>query len=353
MDREITQELIEEAASNPDNEIAADLSERTVVYLDQKAWGAIRVDASNGYPNDISFGDLAERSVDEADFVYPFSLENLIETTSAANIDFKSETLKTMMHLSTNYSIRNYLQVLDHEAKNFVCKRYDLLPELDSRSFVFGKGIIHMIGKWEVQSDGDVPEEKMEKVKNQFARVLKDEEVNRRLIQSSLIVEDMPGVSPADRKDYEEGYQEIVQHVDETLALEDHEGRGLYLSDVFIDRMIPRIRQCCVELDLEMLPLFLSDPHKLSFEDFFSQFPAFYTYATLCFAVDAHSERNPDFNDVLDISQLAVAAPYADIVVTEQFFGGMLYRFEINKAFDTTVFTNIDEFGMFLRERLS
>jgi hypothetical protein len=94
------------------------------------------------------------------------------------------------------------------------------------------------------------------------------------------------------------------------------------------------------------------DPRQLSFEAFFRRFPAFYTYSTLHFAVDAHTDRGPEFNDVLDISQLAVAAPYADIVVTEQFFAGMLHRFDVGDAFDTEIYQDVDAFRHFLEETL-
>ncbi len=89
--------------------------------------------------------------------------------------------------------------------------------------------------------------------------------------------------------------------------------------------MMPRVRGYCRDLGLNPL------------------WPILY---------DAHTDREPEFNDVLDISQLAVAAPYADIVVTEQFFAGMLHRFDVGDAFDTEIYQDVDAFRQFLEETL-
>ena len=47
-----------------------------------------------------------------------------------------------------------------------------------------------------------------------------------------------------------------------------------------------------------------------------------------------------------------MAAPYADIVVTEWFFGGMLYKFNIEETLDTKIFTDTKQFAAFLEKRL-
>lgn len=79
--------------------------------------------------------------------------------------------------------------------------------------------------------------------------------------------------------------------------------RSKYLVDVFIERMMPRVRECCRGLCLSPLSLILYDPRQISFEAFFGNFPAFYAYTNLCFAVDAHTNREPEFDDLMDISQ--------------------------------------------------
>ena len=351
MDREISEELIEEAVTNPDNASPADLSDKTIVYFDQKMWGELR-DARTS-TNTGSLDQLATRSVEEADFVYPFSLENLIETTSASDTEFKIDVFDLMMELSKNLSIRNYLNVFDQEAIAYVCERYELLSEIDTRAYVFGKGTAYAAGEWEIQTNSDIPEEKMKQVKEEMIKVMRDQEVNRRLLLSRAILDDAPGVSDENREEYEERYQKNVQQVGGLLELDDDVERSKYLADVFIKWMMPRVRECCRDLGLSSLPLILYDPRQLSFEAFFREFPAFYTYTNLCFAVDAHTDRGPDFNDVMDISQLAVAAPYADIVVTEKFFGGMLHRFGIGNAFDTVIYQDVADFSSFLESILN
>lgn len=91
MDEEITKELIDEAVSNPANASVTDLSDKTAVYFDQKAWGATWEAANSLCADEITLDTLAKRSADELDFVYPFSIENLIETTSADDLEFRTE----------------------------------------------------------------------------------------------------------------------------------------------------------------------------------------------------------------------------------------------------------------------
>ncbi|WP_254762258.1 hypothetical protein [Natrinema marinum] len=350
MDEDIPKELIEEAVSNPKNDVDADLSDKTIVYFDQKAWGATWEATNSSDADNVSLDTLTKRSGDELDFVYPFSIENLIETTSASDLEFKTNLFDTMMDLSGNRSIRNYLDVFDHEVRRYLCEWHELLPGLDTRSFVFDEGLVHVGGDWRIKAEGDM--EVPEGFEEEFEKVLKDEEINRRLLQSRALSEEAPGVSDEERREYKERYRENVQEADGELDPDSDEDRRLYLADVFAERMMPDLRQYAFELGFHPAEPVMTDPYQRSFEAFFQQFPAFYTYATLCFAADARRNNDPEFNDVLDISQLAVATPYADIVVTEQFFGGMLYRFGINEAFGTDIFTDVSEFESFLRERL-
>ncbi|SEQ04188.1 hypothetical protein [Natrinema salaciae] len=350
MDEEIPKELIDDAVASPNNEAVADLSDKTVIYFDQKAWGATWEAANSVGADATTLDTLAKRSADELNFVYPFSIENLVETTSASDLEFKTELFDIMMDLSGNLSIRNYFDVFDHEVRRYICKWHELLPELDTQSFVFGEGLVHVGGDWKIKTEGGM--EVPEGLEEEFEKVLRDEEINRRLLQSRALSEEAPGVPNEEKKEYEERYRENVQETEGELDLDSDEDRSLYLADVFGERMMPDLRQYAFELGLHPAEIVATDPYQRSFEAFFQQFPAFYTYATLCFAADARRNNSPDFNDVFDISQLAVAAPYADVVVTEQFFGGMLYKFNIGETFDTEVFTDTEQFIAFLQERL-
>jgi hypothetical protein len=253
-----------------------------------------------------------------------------------------------MMDLSGNRSIRNYLDVFDHEVRHYICEWHDLLPDLNTRSFVFGEGLVHVGGDWRIVAEGD--SKVSEGFEEEFEKVLRDEEINRWLLQSRAMSEEAPGVPEEEKTEYEERYRENVQ--EGYLDLDSDEDRSLYLADVFADRMMPDLRQYSFELGFHPAEMVMTDPYQRSFEAFFQQFPAFYTYATLYFASDARRNNDPEFNDVLDISQLAVAAPYADIVVTERFFGGMLYKFNIGETFDTEVFIDTEQFAAFLEKRV-
>ncbi|WP_436932659.1 hypothetical protein [Halosimplex halobium] len=120
-----------------------------------------------------------------------------------------------MMDLSRNHSIRNYPYVFDHEARRYIGERHNLLPELDSKSYVFGKGTAHAAGEWRIESEEDV----LEEVMDEFTEVIREGEVTRRLLHARL-TEDAPEVTPEHRREYEDRYREKVQEVGEELDLE-------------------------------------------------------------------------------------------------------------------------------------
>ena len=69
------------------------------------------------------------------------------------------------------------------------------------------------------------------------------------------------------------------------------------------------------------------------FSDFFMQFPTYYTHLNLPLGHDFHWHRDIEANDLNDVMTLAVAIPYTDVVVTEEFFAGIAAHQDISNRF--------------------
>jgi hypothetical protein len=75
------------------------------------------------------------------------------------------------------------------------------------------------------------------------------------------------------------------------------------------------------------------------------QFPTYYTHLDLILGRDEHRGRDIEANDLYDVMALAVAIPYTDVVVTEEFFAGVAYKQGLPDRFDSTVLTDLQGFA--------
>lgn len=323
-----------------------DVSEKTTVYFDQKVWGTLTEDREDIDVNE--FYQITKRSAEELDYIYPFSIENLVESSSHPDSNFTSQVYTLMMELSKNYTIRNMESVLDYEAINYVCKHHPLLLELDMNSVVIGRGLLNLGGDWTLQ-----PEELVDDyMLKEFKKILDDQDVNRQILLSEMMVEDAPGVTDEEKERYTRQYREKLEEMDTDLDFNDDTDRSLFITDIFEYRMLDRLREVCEGLGSSLEGLILETVNPNSFEGFYRQFPTFYTYANLSFSTEAHRNRKPEFNDILDMTSLSTAAPYCDIIVAEKFYSGMLYRHRIPEIYNTRVFDTVLKFAQYLREEL-
>ncbi|TKX72154.1 hypothetical protein EXE46_16115 [Halorubrum sp. GN11_10-6_MGM] len=203
---QITQEMANDALSKEGE--SSDLSDKTAVYFDQKVWGNFVEEDSN--VDSDAFLELTKKSVEDGGFIYPISIENLIETGSHPDREFTEEVYEIMAELSQNYTLRYLESVLDYEAINFICSRHPLLLSLDMRSTVIGKGLVNVGGDWTIKPEEKVDEEMAEL----FKRSIEDDDINREILLSDEMIEDAPGVTPEEKEQYTEQYRAAMREND-------------------------------------------------------------------------------------------------------------------------------------------
>jgi hypothetical protein len=341
---QITEEMVNEALSKEGD--GGDVSDKTAVYFDQKVWGNFVEEDSNVDSDD--FLELTKKSVEDGDFIYPISIENLIETVSHPDREFTEEVYEIMAELSQNYTLRYLESVLDYEAINFICSRHPLLLSLDMKSTVIGKGLANIGGDWTIKPEETVDEEMAEL----FKRLVEDEDINREILLSEGMIEDAPGVTPEEKEQYTEQYRAAMKENDAEIDFNDDTDRSLYITEVFERRILTRLQHYCEQLGFDYRRLIIETFNPYSFEQSYGKFPTFYIESNLSFSTESLDRREPEFNDILDITSLSVAAPYCDVVVGERFFTGMLHRYDVEEKYDTKIFGSVVDFHDWLKAEL-
>jgi len=317
-----------------------DLTGTTIVYLDQKEWGHLLDGCSSDTSSYSGVFETVSRSIDEGDVIYPFSIENLVETGKHGSRDFRKELFEIIFEVSRNYSVGNFFHVLNYEAKAYLHRQDPDREPIDPKQRVFGKGLLFPHGEFDLKPDDWLTDEQVERLK----RVLSSDEVNEHLIRSDGLINLETETDFTEVDEYLENIEEARQSAkDGGLNPDSERHRQDYMVDAFREMMLPRLRYHADDLGLDIVSIITIDGFGADFDEYFSQFPAFYVYGTLAFARDAHLDRDVELNDLWDITSLATATPYADIIVTEQFFGGMLHKYGINDRFDTAVLFDVKE----------
>jgi hypothetical protein len=323
-----------------------DVSDKIAVYFDQKVWGSFVEEDSNVESD--AFLELTQKSVNDANFIYPISIENLIETVSHPDREFTEEIYEIMTELSQNYTLRYLESVLNYEAVNYICSRHPLLLSLDMKSTIIGKGLANVGGGWRVTPEDAVNDE----IREMFRKVVEDDNINREILLSDGMIEDAPGVTSEEKERYTERYRAKMRENDAEIDFNDDTDRSIYITEVFERRMLIRLQHYCKQLGFDSRRLIVETFNPYSFEQSYSKFPTFYTESNLSFTNESLSRREPEFNDILDITSLSVATPYCDVVVGERHFTGMLHRYDIGEQYDTKIFGSVMKFYNWLEDEL-
>jgi len=328
--------------------IDLDLDSRTLVYLDQNAWGYLlegSLDENSAYRDAYK---AVERSTEELNYVYPFSIANLMETDSHLDRQFRENMYDLIFELSNNYSLRNHLDVQQIEIYTYVFSKTPYLWEIDARNEVIGKGIIYPHGDFRLK-----PEEWLsESERDKFHRILQSDIVNKHIFDSDEIGEYVTENHPHENQEYIENIEEIREGITPTGAEGSEQERVDHVISSFKSRMLWELIWIGEIFGANIGSYIRDDIDMGGMLWFYAHFPAFYTYAHLSLGRLSHIDRDIEYNDLADIMSLSVATPYCDAVVTEKFFGGMLHKYEIDKLHDTDIYFDVRELANQIEDEL-
>jgi hypothetical protein len=328
LDKETFEEIL--AAPEP----TLDKDETTIIYLDQKIWGQLhagRHDPDSRYTDAYETVRLA---VDDGDAICPYSIARFMETDAHHDDTFRWELYELMIDLSNNFCMRNYFNAIGAEIMAYIFRHVDLLPEIDPADQIFSRGLVEPHGHPRITSDGD-PIEGEWKVH----KFLQSEQVTRQMIQSDDFFDDIPELrDEVARAEYVETLESIREEA-EDIANTDEKRREQLIIESFRNDVLPVLIRTAEQLpiDVDIISIITRDTAFSGFDEFFNQFPTYYSHLDLILGRDFHRHRDIEANDLEDVMALAVAIPYTDVVITEEFFGGVAHQQDLPDRFDTMV----------------
>lgn len=355
MQEELEQDTIDEVLSSPEPQL--DRTTTQVHYLDQKIWGQLHDGKHN---TDSKFTDayhIVKQSVDQDTAIYPFSIVHFKETNEHADPTFKRQLYEIMVDLSNNYGIRHYLTLKHDEIFAYITKHVDWLPNEAATPKVVGQGLAFAHGRYKLTYNGDqeIDQEELDLTREQIKKFTRSEYATRMLIRDQAFLEPATPDRDTDpaRRDFIDNLESGRQEARE-LADTDEDRRKILIARSFADDVLPHIASIAQQFEVDHREIIEHDMHTATdFDDFFAQFPAFYTHLNLTLGRDFHWDRRVEINDLEDIMALAVAIPYTDTVVTEEFFGGVAYQRGLPDRYDTTVLTDLRQLADYLTEKSS
>lgn len=343
MFEDLDRETIEEILDAP--EPTLDRDDITIIYFDQKIWGQLHAGRHDSESRHTDAYETVREAVKRGDAICPYSIARFLETDAHHDDTFKRELYELMIDLSNNFCMRNYFDAIGAEITAYIFRHADLLPEIDPSGQIFSRGLVEPHGHPRITSDGN-PIDSEWKVH----KILRSEQVTRQMIKSDHFFDDVPEPwDEEERAQYVETLESIRKEYDD-IADTDEERREQLIIESFRNDVLPGLLHTAeqIPLDVDLLSIIARDTAIKGFEDFFMQFPTYFTHLDLILGRDFHRHRDIEGNDLNDVMALAVAIPYSDFVVTEKFFAGVAHQQNLPDRFDTTIRTDLQDLAIHL-----
>lgn len=337
MFEDMDKETVKDILNAPEPTLNRD--ETTIVYLDQKIWGQLHDGRHNPDSPHTDAYEIVQQAVNNGDAICPFSIARFFETDPIQDKSFKQELYELMIDLSNNFCLRNYFDAIGAEITAYLCRHVDLLPEIDPADQVFGRGLIDPAGRPRITLDGEPIDDEWK-----IHKILRSEEVTRQIIQSDNHLSYTPEPDEDEQTEYVETL-ETKREEAKDIADTDEERRQELIIESFRNDVLPGLLHTAEQLpiDIDIWKVITRDTAFKTFDDFFAQFPTYYTHLNLILGRDFHRSRDIEANDLEDVMALAVAIPYTDFVATEEFFAGVAHQQDLPDRFDTTIRTDVQD----------
>lgn len=306
------------------------------IYLDEFLWINIR-DYYQGKPRAKEYAGfiaLAERNIDNGEWIFPLSLWHHEETKNTGNADKRNSLAQIQQKWSKSWTINSCIQIKNIELDAGISGR-----KLEKHD-VIKQEWPNMFG----HSYSEIFHENLEKMKvdlsdedrQQLFRVYRNLPEHDNIFTSMAI--DHSSLDPM--KNEQLAYLDSLRNLNSQQKLTKCEILLMNLQDYY------DISQCIKIID-NLLPQVVSlsktDAQKRIVE-YFQMFPAFYTSSMLLLEHVKSKDKTKPFhkNDFLDIAILAMAIPYCDVIVTEAHWCEQAKKQDLSRIFDSSIISDIN-----------
>jgi hypothetical protein len=304
------------------------------IILDQKDW----IYLARGRSGEDSVEDAAKylrTAVRDNKVILPLSIIHFGETVKRLDEPSRRRLATFVFELSEGNTIAPAPTAIKFEIDN-ACRRLRGNSPANLQKIVFGKGIAHMLGSKGV-IESSHPEEK--EVENKILEKIESPETILQLMNIGFAEEKIKALN-----EHANASAEKVEQIrKQTASIKDMKLRYLtQVAEYFHGTIDPPLLRCLLTHGVPatvMEPTFAS---KEKIFDFFKSIPTAYCFFELDFYRDSQQQRKIQPNDLHDIAGLAIAIPYAKIVVTEPFWQNGINSRKLDSINNAVVLTSRD-----------
>jgi len=316
-----------------------------LLYLDQNKWIEL---ARARYGKEDAAGVVAALgAVDDAvavgKVIVPISGVHVMETMAPSDRGRRERLAEFMVGLSGNASILPYMALRPLEILHAVLRKLGRTPTAPLRPHVLGRGLTYALGA-ELSVSG---------IPAPAAEVLTEVLESRASSIAMLVEAADPALTAVSRREDEAAVAELeVIRARAQAGLTPQQRLDLEMATVFSTgpagtELLDVLRKLGIGMQ-EFAAMFDGRDDWVSF---FHDVPTMDVFVTLGTERDRSKERRIHRNDTKDLGFLAVAIPYANIVVTERFWAHLANSTGLAERYGTTVVADVARLPALLAAR--
>ena len=323
------------------------MSSKKVIYLDQNKWIDIAKAVLNK-PNSEMYTDVKDKilkKVSDGEWIFPLSIIHHFETMSRMDDRSRQELSKVMGEISCNYSILPFMYVDKEEFINSLQKAKGL-SIVDFKNEVICKDFARAVGLdgKNIEISGVTNPQQLEMIKEAATKIMENSNMFfefMKLQSDSQFVTQLSNDNDVYIKEYEKLRALYI------LKPKQHR-YAIYIYNNYMDRFKTDLEKFLLEAKNsgiskeEVLPKNTFENKEKTIE-FLESIPSFAVMMRLSYDIINNTTRNFDKNDYKDISFLATAVPYCDVVITEKLWVSLIKSNKLDQKHNTFVTSNLND----------
>lgn len=297
-----------------------------IIYLDQNAWIALAKVKwkKEEDPSLVAAYEKVLKATDMGKALFPLSIVNIFETLTRIEPESRKRLAKFMIDISKGSTICPYLTVTEVEMRNAVRKRAGIS---ENSIIPIGQGIGHALG-----SKPEIVGEIDETLKKELINLVVSPETLLWLLSKQELAERLHTHGKENAAKIEEiRKKDFAEMPDPELR------KRVCIARAMRDLISRPICKYCLDAQIPIEKIIPHGVTQTDLLDLFKDCKTAYTLHTLSYRRDQHRDKPVAENDLNDISALAMAIPYCDIVVTENFWTNIARHEKLDSIYKTVV----------------
>jgi hypothetical protein len=312
-----------------------------IIHLDQKDW----IDLARGYndqaPEHRKIARIVVSKADSGEAIFPLSLIHFSETVRNLNTERRKRLAKYMMLVSRGWAVLPFPMMFLPELQNAILREIGL-PGYNLQGIAIKKGLSQLVGAKGTIVSKDPRKAVPPQVEKYLLERIESPETLLLLMElglgESFIKESYSNAIAT------VGKLEQIRRSWQSRIRDNNLLRRAIITEYLINSIGPPLMTSL--LNIHMNPkafLRIHLTNRQSITQFFQWMPANYCYAQLTLYRDMLKARKIQPNDTHDIISLAMALPYADVVLTEGMWQTAVQQTKLDELRPTTVLRSVTE----------